>query len=281
MLRAVDIRTISGNEGIDAGIIEKDYVLTKTLIALSRDSLFSESLVFKGGTVLKKCYFPDWRFSEDLDFTSRVKLTPRDIRGLFERTTQTITDTVGCAMRVIEYSQYPRKGENIISAQLKLGYDGPLQKTSGQKNNIRVDIALNEQIVEAPRSVSLIASYQDDSPCTLVAYSLNEILAEKLRSILQRGKSRDFYDVWALLVHRRQEFDLPKVWSVFVVKLESKDLEVPKSVDDFISPTRIRAARDFWRPGIAHQVRELPAFDTVISELPDVLLAAFGDNLQK
>ena len=28
-----------------------------------------ETLVFKGGTALKKCYFGDYRFSEDLDFS--------------------------------------------------------------------------------------------------------------------------------------------------------------------------------------------------------------------
>jgi hypothetical protein len=28
-----------------------------------------ERLAFKGGTALKRCYFPDYRFSEDLDFT--------------------------------------------------------------------------------------------------------------------------------------------------------------------------------------------------------------------
>jgi predicted nucleotidyltransferase component of viral defense system len=39
------------------------------------DAIFSvsacrDSLVFKGGTCLRKCYFHDYRFSEDLDFTS-------------------------------------------------------------------------------------------------------------------------------------------------------------------------------------------------------------------
>ncbi len=28
-----------------------------------------DTLVFKGGTALKKCYLGDYRFSEDLDFT--------------------------------------------------------------------------------------------------------------------------------------------------------------------------------------------------------------------
>jgi predicted nucleotidyltransferase component of viral defense system len=29
----------------------------------------TQNFIFKGGTCLKKCYFEDYRFSEDLDFT--------------------------------------------------------------------------------------------------------------------------------------------------------------------------------------------------------------------
>jgi uncharacterized protein len=49
--------------------IEKDYVLTWVLIGVAQHEVLKKSLVFKGGTVLKKCYFEDYRFSEDLDFT--------------------------------------------------------------------------------------------------------------------------------------------------------------------------------------------------------------------
>lgn len=36
---------------------------------IQRNAMLSKNLVFKGGTVLKKAYFEDYRFSEDLDFT--------------------------------------------------------------------------------------------------------------------------------------------------------------------------------------------------------------------
>lgn len=49
-------------------VIEKDYVLTWILIGLA-DSSLKDILAFKGGTALKKVYFPDYRYSEDLDFT--------------------------------------------------------------------------------------------------------------------------------------------------------------------------------------------------------------------
>ncbi|WPU92478.1 hypothetical protein SNE25_24425 [Mucilaginibacter sabulilitoris] len=41
--------------------IEKDYVLTWVLIGVSKNEKLRNGLVFKGGTVLKKCYFEDYR----------------------------------------------------------------------------------------------------------------------------------------------------------------------------------------------------------------------------
>jgi predicted nucleotidyltransferase component of viral defense system len=49
-------------------IIEKDYVISWILLGLAGSRL-KESFAFKGGTALKKVYFPDYRYSEDLDFT--------------------------------------------------------------------------------------------------------------------------------------------------------------------------------------------------------------------
>jgi predicted nucleotidyltransferase component of viral defense system len=49
--------------------IEKGYVLTWILYGISEQSHLSALLAFKGGTVLKKVYFRDYRYSEDLDFT--------------------------------------------------------------------------------------------------------------------------------------------------------------------------------------------------------------------
>ena len=38
-----------------------------------------EYLIFKGGTALKRCYFPDYRFSEDLDFSLSQDLSFEDL----------------------------------------------------------------------------------------------------------------------------------------------------------------------------------------------------------
>jgi hypothetical protein len=56
----------SGGLGINAGFIEKDYWITRSLQQLSR-SLSADYAVFKGGTSLSKIFLIGARFSEDVD----------------------------------------------------------------------------------------------------------------------------------------------------------------------------------------------------------------------
>ncbi len=50
-------------------LIEQDYALSWMLYGISQIPLLRDCLVFKGGTCLKKCYFGNYRFSQDLDFS--------------------------------------------------------------------------------------------------------------------------------------------------------------------------------------------------------------------
>ena len=54
--------------------VEKDFVISVILLLISElpeFSKYSHKMAFRGGTCIKKVYFPDeTRFSEDLDFTN-------------------------------------------------------------------------------------------------------------------------------------------------------------------------------------------------------------------
>jgi predicted nucleotidyltransferase component of viral defense system len=41
------------------------------IAAIFNEPELKETLIFKGGTCSKKCWFEEYRFSEDLDFTSK------------------------------------------------------------------------------------------------------------------------------------------------------------------------------------------------------------------
>ena len=69
MIRPGEIQRIARGAGVRDQQIEKDYVLSWILNGIARHDQLSGIMAFKGGTVLKKFYFEDYRFSEDLDFT--------------------------------------------------------------------------------------------------------------------------------------------------------------------------------------------------------------------
>lgn len=73
----------TGGRRIPEVVLERDYCLAWFLVGLSRSTL-GDVLAFKGGTALKRCYFSDYRFSEDLDFTlvKNDALSPRKVLGL-------------------------------------------------------------------------------------------------------------------------------------------------------------------------------------------------------
>jgi predicted nucleotidyltransferase component of viral defense system len=70
-IRVISRQEIIGaarEQGLNADVVEKDYVLGWLLMGIAKHPLLSR-WVFKGGTCLKKCFFETYRFSEDLDFT--------------------------------------------------------------------------------------------------------------------------------------------------------------------------------------------------------------------
>mgnify|MGYP000975988095 CR=1 FL=1 len=69
MIKPGEIQNKARSAGVRDQQIEKDYILSWLLKGISQNKLLSGVLVFKGGTCLKKFYFEDYRFSEDLDFT--------------------------------------------------------------------------------------------------------------------------------------------------------------------------------------------------------------------
>ena len=86
---------------------------------------------------------------------------------------------------------------------------------------------------------------------------LEEILAEKIRSIIQRGKSRDYYDVWMMVKVRK--FDLDKIRRLIVEKCRYRNIDF--SVERIFDEDRLRETGKFWETGLRDLVKKLPDFD--------------------
>ena len=83
-----------GGRRIPESVLERDYCLAWFLAALAESDL-KTALGFKGGTALKRCYFGDYRFSEDLDFTFTAQVTPDELKARLEPVYAAVRDASG------------------------------------------------------------------------------------------------------------------------------------------------------------------------------------------
>lgn len=244
------------DEKMGAAVVEKDYSLTWLLKGFFlKDSPLKESFVLKGGTAIRKAFYPGkWRFSEDLDFT--VAGGTDDATGI-RVSIQKILDLL-LAESGIEYSIYSFHA-NPAAIIAYIQFRGPLN----HPNRIKLDISLSEKMALKPKSRTVRSDFADLPDFEILAYPLKEIMVEKIRSIMQRGYSRDYYDVWRLL--KEKQFDKKEIKDLLVRKCELRGIAYEP--DLLFDKTRLEEAGAHWSSSLSHLVRELPDFERVVSKL--------------
>ncbi len=205
----------------------------------------------------KRRYFQEtWRFSHDLDFTA-LNSDIKNARNQLEDVFRGIEGK--SAIKLVFKSFHLTPGSIIANVQ----FSGPLNA----KNRLRVDISFDENVITEPVFKIVASQYPDIAHYHVNAYSLNEILAEKIRSILQRGKSRDYYDVWILL--KVEKFDFNEIRELLIEKCKLKGIEF--KLESIFDEDKLRDASRFWEVGLKDLVKELPDFGLVTSELRNKL----------
>src|SRR5688500_4539137 len=127
----------TGGRRFREDVLERDYCLAWFLTALAQSDL-KIVLAFKGGTALKRCYFSDYRFSEDLDFTLITPISFEELRHRLEPVYAAVHESSG--IRFGFDRQDRQKHANSYTFYLK--YEGPLP--SG--NDVKVDITVREHL---------------------------------------------------------------------------------------------------------------------------------------
>ncbi len=104
MIRPAEIQKKANSEKVRDTQIEKDYVISWILLGISKQPMLSRCLVFKGGTVLKKFYFKDYRYSEDLDFTLvEDAVSDEDIQRSFTEVFEYVKDEANIPLAMEDF----------------------------------------------------------------------------------------------------------------------------------------------------------------------------------
>ena len=274
------LEAVRKQRGIPWHILERDYALSWVLVGLAEVPRLREQLVFKGGTALKKCYFGDYRFSEDLDFSA---LPGAFIGSELEAALEALCSAAVIQARpfvpleltcerYIEKEPHPEEQDAfVITARL------PWHTSARFRTRVSIEITRVEKMLWPIEERSILHDYGEPVNQSVQAYALEEIVAEKLRAILQhqerfqarhwtRSRARDYYDLWRILSSPRMVIDP----TGFIERLHEKciargvDFAGPQS---FFEASMLSFVERTWTNWLGDLVFPLPPFVQVIEEL--------------
>jgi predicted nucleotidyltransferase component of viral defense system len=284
MIDLDEIRAVAARVSLANNVVEKDYALGWLLWGINHHPIASRDWVFKGGTCLKKCYFETYRFSEDLDFSylGSEQPTVESLTQVMSEVSDIVMEESGLefpkASIQFEIFKNPR---GSLSIQGGIKYRGPVRPQIGlqQMPRIKIDLTLDEPLVLTAVVKQVDHQYSDRpvSGISILSYDYEELFAEKVRALAQRLRPRDLYDV--IHLHRRMDLgpDREKVYATLDSKCRLRGIGIPT-----IASLETHENRAFleseWETQLRHQIPILPAFQSFLTELPQVLSWLEGEQ---
>ena len=220
-----------------------------------------DTVIFKGGTALRKCYFTDYRFSEDLDFTA-LPDAPRGaaLEGCIRQATEIATHMVNAADTgestpfSISFERYREKRPHPSQEAFILRVRMPWQRR--HMVPIKVEVTTDQPVLSPADRRAIIHAYEEPFEAEVAVYSLKEIVAEKLQAVLdktnQLGKrnwdrlrTRDYYDLWRVLTDEPVRMDTTEFATFLRRKCDRSGVSFHR-VDDFFDRRMTEKVTEAW-----------------------------------
>lgn len=240
--------------------VEQDLIISRAIVELFSDEFLATELRFRGGTALNKLHFPEpLRYSEDIDL---VRTRKGPIKPVLRRVREVLEPWVGEAA----FEQSPVSPKLIFRADAEDGA-APLR--------LKIEIAIWD--IEAYAGPAHF-DYAVDNPwftgkAAIPTYTREEMLATKLRALLQRSKGRDLLDLSHGL-HVFDGVDTARVVELFLRYLQADELSLSRAQAEermfakLVNPGFLADIRPLLTPAAADSLNDemmSAAFCTVFS----------------
>lgn len=281
------IAAIVRDAGVPHDSVLKDHALSYLLAGIAGVPQLRRRTVFKGGTALRKCYFADYRYSRDLDFTTR---------DVGSGSAEEFLALLGQACSVAEEStaQFGAYAFSVRRAPHRsdhqhdqLDFRVDVSFPTGANDALKVEITQQEPIVFDTREMPILHGFVGEHlHATIPVYSLDEIVVEKLRGLLQvravfekRGwtnRARDVFDLYTLRRAHSADVHWARLLEPLRAKAAARHVEFT-GVEDFLAPEVLAAYREQWDHQLENLVSgQLPPFDEAEATLREILADVFG-----
>jgi len=182
--------------------IEQDLILHAMITVAYSDPFLSEHLAFRGGTCLNKLFWKTpARYSEDLDFV------------------QIRAESIGATIKQMQSVLNPmfelKPSSEVRQNGFRIYYYYHPESTPQTRQRIKVEINTREHfsIAGYQKNRIFLDSSWKTGEADVTTFSIEELLATKLRALYQRRKGRDLFDLWK---GRELSPDYSKVASIFL-----------------------------------------------------------------
>lgn len=243
------------------------------LSSIAQEPELRATMVIKGGILLAIRY-QSHRYTKDIDFSTSQVLGEIDKDQIAEKLNrsmalmaESLDYDLDCRVQSCKIQPANKPDAQFPSIKMKIGY-AYKSETKHKRlvagncpTTINIDYSLNELMPN-------IEEFDIGGGKILTAYSLTDLIAEKLRSVLQqvkRGRHRrqDIFDLYLLLdkFPDLDSYEKTKILQSLVVKAHSREIDPhPDSFRD--EGIRNRSQADYHT--LADEIEgELPDFDEI------------------
>lgn len=193
---------ISKQTGLTFNSVMTYYFLEIILKKLSQSS-YADHYIFKGGFLLSNVIGVESRSTVDIDFLfHKQTLSEENVQQQLEEILTESKDDIQFSIQSIS---------SIKESDNYGGYRATiLCQLENIKQIIHLDIATGDIVTPHPVTYAYKAIFNDES-FSIIAYTIETILAEKLQTIYSRNflnsRSKDFYDVYILSKLKKNDID--------------------------------------------------------------------------
>lgn len=234
--------------------IEQDLIISRAIVEIFGDPFLAKELRFRGGTALNKLHFPKpLRYSEDIDL---VRTTAGPIGPILDGVRAVLEPWLG-------------RG-NFVQSDVAPKLRFRIEAEDGSALRLKVEINTREiDAYAGPASLP----YRVENPwfggqAEIATFTPEEMLATKLRALLQRDKGRDLLDLAHGLIVM-PGIDPARVAGLLGQYLEGAGQRIPRA------EAERRMFGKLSRPGFLADIRPLLAAEEAERLTEAAMTAAF------
>jgi predicted nucleotidyltransferase component of viral defense system len=279
MITSEEIHHKSEEFGIHTSNVQRDYVFGWLLLAVYSVTSLKDLLILKGGNCFRKAYFPNTRFSHDLDFSTESAVDVAFVRDEFNKACQFVQERAGV---IFDLARNRVELQNEIDSQRRV-FDVRLyfKDFFGHADHITISLSIDitefDRIYLPTQIRNIIHPYSDATLCagTVRCMKLEEMLANKLKCLLQRRHTADLFDlVYAIFLNRDLAVDRSEVLATFFRKTIYEPS--PGVARQLLLELPLAGLRSAWSQYIVAPIQGLLDFDQALDQFQVIINELFA-----